>query len=359
MKIMPKDKLLLELMKNFIKTIDKVEAVMIYDRQGFLICKNALVETPRDGLDEREREEIYGAFTGTVEPLLKKINTKYDIGELGLITFEIKDFHLIFLEAGPEAIVLITTSYDLEINSILPYCYLVVEKIAQILEGKFDMKHNTLTIPKFEVGAYLDGEILKTAEKTGNNELVIERQKKEKYFKLIILGDPQVGKTTLVTQFVKKQYSADYRPTLGISMTTTRYYIQGFEDSLIRFIIYDLAGQEFFNRIRHIYYTNAQAVFIVYDVSRKETFDNIDKWYEDAKKDLKDIPFVLIGNKIDLEDERQVSTEEGRNKANKLKSSFIETSAKENINVQDTFKILGIGMFFKEIPDDKEPVFLL
>ncbi len=100
-------------------------------------------------------------------------------------------------------------------------------------------------------------------------------------------------------------------------------------------------------------------MFIVYDVTRKETFERVDYWYNDTKSEIGEIPFVLIGNKIDLEDKRQVSTEDGEKKAAELKCSFIETSAKENINVQDTFKILGIGMFFKEIPDDKEPVFLL
>ncbi len=138
----------------------------------------------------------------------------------------------------------------------LPYCYLLVEKVAQILENKFDLKYNTLTIPKFGIGETFEGDLMKAAEKKGDNEFQIERKKKEKFFKLIILGDSGVGKTTLVTQFVKKQYSADYRPTLGISITTTKYFIQGFKDSLIRFIIYDLAGQELFNRVRHAYYSN-------------------------------------------------------------------------------------------------------
>ncbi len=359
MKVLQKEKLLLELMKNFIEVISEVDAIMIYNRQGLLISKYTLSELLDDGLEESEREEIYGAFLSSIEPMSKKISKDYGIGELGLITFEIKDHRLIFLEAGPEAIVLIITYFTLDAKFALPYCYLLVEKVAQILENKFDLKYNTLTIPKFGIGESFEGDLMKAAVKKGNHEFQIERKKKEKFFKLIILGDSGVGKTTLVTQFVKKQYSADYRPTLGISITTTKYYIQGFKDSLIRFIIYDLAGQEFFSRVRHIYYSNTQAVFIVYDVTRRETFERVDYWYNDAKIEIGEIPFVLIGNKIDLEDKRQVSTEEGEKKAAELKCSFIETSAKENINVQDTFKILGIGMFFKEIPDDKEPVFLL
>jgi len=359
MSVVQKEKILLELMKNFIETIDYIEALMIYDHEGFIISKYAKAELITDELNEIESEEIYGAFTALVEPVLKKLTSKYKVGELGLISFETRDNRLIFLEAGPEAIVLIITDYKIDTNPILPYCYLFVEKVAKILEGTFDMKFNTLTIPKLEQGADFAGNLMKKAEKIGDNELKLERLKKEQFFKLIILGDAAVGKTTLVSQFVKKEFSADYRPTLGISITTAKYFIQGFNDSLIRFLIYDLAGQEFFKRFRQRYYSNAQAAFVVYDVTRKETLVKVNDWYTDAKTALGEIPFVLIGNKIDLIEERQVSTEEGKKKAEELRCSFIETSALENINVHDTFKILGIGIFFKERPDSSEPVVIL
>jgi Ras-related protein Rab-6A len=358
MEVLPKEKLLKTLMRNFIETIDGTEAIMIYTSEGFLINKYTRAEMLNDGLESGEAEEIYGAFASLVEPSIKKITSEYKIGELGLMTFEAPDHHLIFLEAGPGTLVLVISDYNIVINTILPYCYLLVEKIAQILEGSFDLQYNTLTVPKLEIGADFDGDLMSKSLKEAG-EFHIERSKKEKVFKLIILGDQEVGKTTLVTRFIKKKYSADYRPTLGISITTNKYNIQGFKDSMIRFLIYDLAGQDFFKRVRHIYYAEAQAAFCVYDVTRKDTFEGALKWYADAKGELGDIPFVLIGNKIDLEDQRQVSTDEGRDKAQELKCSFIETSAKENINVQDTFKILGIGLFFKEIPDYKEPVFLL
>ncbi len=358
MEVLPKERLLKTLMRNFIETIDGTEAIMIYTSEGFLINKYTRAEMLNDGLDSSDAEEIYGAFASLVEPSIKKITSEYKIGELGLMTFESPDHHLIFLEAGPGTLVLVISDYNIVINTILPYCYLLVEKIAQILEGSFDLQYNTLTVPKLEIGADFDGDLMSKSLKEAG-EFHIERSKKEKVFKLIILGDQEVGKTTLVTRFIKKKYSADYRPTLGISITTNKYNIQGFKDSKIRFLIYDLAGQDFFKRVRHIYYAEAQAAFCVYDVTRKDTFEGALKWYADAKGELGDIPFVLIGNKIDLEDQRQVTTDEGRDKAQELKCSFIETSAKENINVQDTFKILGIGLFFKEIPDYKEPVFLL
>jgi Rab family protein len=169
---------------------------------------------------------------------------------------------------------------------------------------------------------------------------------------LIILGDPAVGKTTLVNKFLKKEQVTDYRPTLGINIATQNYYIQGFKDDIIEFLIFDLAGQEFFKRVRHEYYTGANSVFIVYDITRKDTFNEaINFWFNDARKEMGNIPIILVANKIDLIEKREISTEEGASMASKLKCFYIETSAIENINVQDTFKIVGIGLFFKSLED--------
>ncbi|TFG16934.1 MAG: hypothetical protein EU533_08640, partial [Promethearchaeota archaeon] len=102
--------------------------------------------------------------------------------------------------------------------------------------------------------------------------------------------------------------------------------------------------------VRHEYYKGANCVFVVYDITRRDTFDEaIDFWYKDARMELGNIPFVLVGNKIDLEHARQISKEQGQKKAEDLSSFFIETSALKNINVQDTFKLIGIGLFFKTL----------
>ncbi|MFX0060134.1 MAG: hypothetical protein ACFE8J_17695, partial [Candidatus Heimdallarchaeota archaeon] len=84
--------------------------------------------------------------------------------------------------------------------------------------------------------------------------------------------------------------------------------------------------------------------------TRRETFEEaLNFWLKDARSELDTLPIVLIGNKIDLEEQREISKEEGLSKAHELKCSFIETSALHNINVQDTFKIIGIGLFFKHL----------
>jgi small GTP-binding protein len=247
------------------------------------------------------------------------------------------------------------------LNSLFPLAYLVVEKIAQLLENSFDFKFNSLEIPDLNTYDSFSLDLDKFSIQESNpiiNGVTPTHKFKvskhvEKLFKLIVLGSAGVGKTTLVSQFLKKEEVIDYRPTLGISISTQRYYVQGFKEDVIKFLIFDLAGQSFFKRVRRDYYKGANCAFIVYDVTRRETFDEaIDFWLKDAKMELGNIPFILIGNKIDLEEDRVVTKEEGLKKARELKSFFTETSALRNINVQDTFKIIGIGLFFKHIEDN-------
>ncbi|MBD3255645.1 MAG: GTP-binding protein, partial [Candidatus Lokiarchaeota archaeon] len=190
--------------------------------------------------------------------------------------------------------------------------------------------------------SFIDGVSLKHRIKLIKN--------RKKAFKVILLGSAAVGKTTLINSFLKKEQVQDYRPTLGISISTQKYYIQGFKDDVISFLIFDLAGQEFFKRVRHEYYKGANCAFVVYDITRENTFDEaLNFWYKDIKKELGDIPIILIGNKIDLEAQRVITKEQGREKAEELSTFFIETSALHNINVQDTFKLIGIGLFFQNV----------
>ncbi len=346
------------LLKNFVESRDDIILAFLYSNQGLLMTKYGKLDSTTK--DEKETEDVYGAFTALVENLVNKISLEYEIGHYGTGSFETEDNRIIYLEAGSDAILLLICDYETNLNQLFPIAYLVVEKIAQLLEESFDFKFNTLEIPdlniheNFSLG--LDKFSINEPKTIINGVTTAHQFKKpkkiEKLFKLIVLGSAAVGKTTLVNQFLKKEDVIDYRPTLGISISTQQFHVQGFKDDIIKFLVYDLAGQSFFKRVRHEYYKGANCAFIVYDVTRRETFDEaIDFWLEDAQKRLGNVPFVLIGNKIDLEDKREITKEEGLEKAKKLKSFFIETSALNNINVQDTFKIIGIGLFFKHIEE--------
>jgi small GTP-binding protein len=346
------------LLSNFVESLDDIIIAFIYSKDGLLLAKYGKTEGTIE--EDQEEEDVYGAITSIVENLLDKISLEYKSGRYGSGSFETDDNRIIYLEAGFEATLLLVCNYETNLNKLFPIAYLVVEKIAQLLEDSFDFKYNTLEIPNLDINdsfslgldkfSILESTPIVNGVKT-THQFAKEAQI-ERLFKLIILGSAAIGKTTLTNRFLKKENIVDYRPTLGISLSTRQYYVQGFKDDIIKFLICDLAGQSFFKRVRREYYKGANCAFIVYDVTRRDTFEEaINVWYDDAKRELGNIPFVLIGNKIDKEDEREVSKEEGLAKAKEIQSSFIETSALLNINVQDTFKIIGIGLFFKHFEE--------
>lgn len=348
------------LLKNFVETQIDLQVAFLYSNQGLLISKYSNIE--KEVNNEKDFDEIYGALTVLVERLLSKISSEYKVAHYGSGSFETPDHRIVYLEAGPNAILLLVCNFMIDLKKLFPIAYLVAEKIAQLLEDSFDSRYNTLTIPDLKLNENLSVG-LDIFAKEESNEVIngvktIHRIKKEgkieQNFKLIVLGSYAVGKTTLVNTFLKKGQIIDYRPTIGLNITSQKYYVQGFKDDVISFLIFDLAGQDYFKRVRHEYYRAANCVFVVYDVTCRSSFEEaINFWYEDARVELGDTPFVLIGNKIDLADKREVSEEEGLDKAQELKCSFIETSALYNINVQDTFKLVGIGLFFKRLEKDE------
>jgi len=336
------------LLDNYFNAVGDLEMVMVFDRNGLLITRKT--KGKMKSFFERDTTssnvDVYGAITGLVERTLKRITTEYAIGAFGTGSFETEDNRLVFTEAGPQAILLSVFQFSIELNNVLPYCFLVAEKVSTIIEGKITENHN-LNIPNLELGYELGINPSSIIRKPIKYDEVNEPKRTEMRYKLIVLGDASVGKTSLINQFVTRKFYTDYRPTLGISITSQVYNVQGFEEARINFMIWDVAGQKFFQRVRKHYYQQAHAAFIMYDVTNRQSFESVDMWYNDVRAELPTIPFVIIGNKIDLKDKRVVTSEEGREKAKKFKCAFMETSAKTGENVMDTFNILGIGLFFK------------
>ncbi|MFW9949013.1 MAG: Rab family GTPase [Candidatus Thorarchaeota archaeon] len=170
-------------------------------------------------------------------------------------------------------------------------------------------------------------------------ELIAE---KEYVFKITILGESAVGKTSLINQFVENSFQEDYKPTLGANIVRKDVSIERV-NAKVRLIMWDLAGQEKYNVIRSMYFQGCVGSLFVYDITRHNTFDSIEsKWLRDFKNYVKkEGEYILIGNKIDLEDQRVVETDEGKKLAEKIHASdFIETSAKFGENVEKAFKNL-------------------
>ena len=164
---------------------------------------------------------------------------------------------------------------------------------------------------------------------------------KESYdflFKIILIGDSSVGKSNILLKYLKGEFDPNSKATVGVEFGTKTLKI---EDRRIKVQIWDTAGQERYRSITSAYYKGAKGAFIVYDITRKDTFDSIDKWASDLKTNGdQNISIVLIGNKSDLEDKREVQKEEGIKKSEEFKTAFMETSAFSGDNIAKAFNEL-------------------
>ena len=153
--------------------------------------------------------------------------------------------------------------------------------------------------------------------------------------KYIIIGDAAVGKSNLLLRYVHGQFKPEYQLTIGVEFGAKNIQING---KIFRIQIWDTAGQENFRSITRAYYKNSVCALIVYDISSRDSFNNINTWVEDCKNQSpKTVFLVLVGNKSDLSDKRQVTFEEGQELANRFDMMFFETSAKDGINVDEIF----------------------
>lgn len=154
-------------------------------------------------------------------------------------------------------------------------------------------------------------------------------------FKYIIIGDSGVGKSCLLLQFTDKRFEPLHDLTIGVEFGARMVSI---DSKNVKLQIWDTAGQESFRSITRSYYRGACGALLVYDVTRRETFSHLQTWLEDAKTNSNTaITIMLIGNKCDLENKRQVSKEEGEAFAKANGLVFMETSAKTAQNVDDAF----------------------
>ncbi len=165
-------------------------------------------------------------------------------------------------------------------------------------------------------------------------------------FKIMILGESMVGKTSFITRYTLDKFGERYLCTIGIDFQVKIVSKNGKE---IKLQIWDTAGQERYKSITAAYYKGAKGALIVYDTTQKTSFENIDKWMSEIKeKSSKDMKLMIIGNKIDLKDERQVETDEALAKAQILEAPIMETSALDATNVKEAFYDL-LKEMYKEI----------
>jgi len=158
-------------------------------------------------------------------------------------------------------------------------------------------------------------------------------------FKILVIGDSSVGKSSLLLRFADNSFSSNFLATIGVDFKLKSINVG---DVSVKLQIWDTAGQERFRNITRSYYRGAHGIMIVYDVTNEQSFNNIDFWLKEVDKYASPTVYkILIGNKCDRIEERVVSYEDGKNVAERLNMQFMETSAKDSIHVIDSFKQMG------------------
>ncbi|KAF8390008.1 hypothetical protein HHK36_024528 [Tetracentron sinense] len=153
--------------------------------------------------------------------------------------------------------------------------------------------------------------------------------------KAVLIGDSGVGKSNLLSRFARDEFRLDSKPTIGVEFAYRNIKVG---DKLIKAHIWDTAGQERFRAITSSYYRGALGALLVFDITRRASFDNLKKWLHELREfGNSDMVIVLVGNKSDLGYSREVGEEEGRIFAEKEGICFMETSALENLNVEEAF----------------------
>ncbi|XP_013408685.1 ras-related protein Rab6 isoform X1 [Lingula anatina] len=170
--------------------------------------------------------------------------------------------------------------------------------------------------------------------------------------RLCLLGNLGVGKTSLITRFMYDSFDNTYQATIGIDFLSKTMYL---EDRTIRLQLWDTAGQERFRSLIPSYIRDSSVAVVVYDITNANSFQQTSKWIDDVRTERgSDVIIMLVGNKTDLADKRQVSTEEGERKAKELNVMFIETSAKAGYNVKQLFRRVAAALPGMEQTENKK-----
>ncbi len=160
-------------------------------------------------------------------------------------------------------------------------------------------------------------------------------------FKILLIGDAAVGKTTMIKRFVNDVFQKEYKMTVGCDLFVKDVSLNNGENQ-ITLSIWDIAGQERFKFIRQAFYKEASGALVVFDLTRYTTFSpNILKWIKDLWSFTGRIPIVLIGNKVDLEIMRTIREKDAKSFADQVPCPYIETSAKEGQGVEEAFNELA------------------
>ncbi|KAH9011347.1 GTPase [Lactarius hengduanensis] len=172
-------------------------------------------------------------------------------------------------------------------------------------------------------------------------------------FKIILTGDTQVGKSNLLSRFVRNEFNVESRSTIGVEFATRTITV---DDKRVKAQVWDTAGQERYRAITAAYYRGAVGALLMYDVTKPSTFASVKKWVEELREHASPhIVTLIVGNKTDLESLRSVTTEEAAAFAAENGMEFIETSALNTSNVESAFESVLTNIYHIQSSKHVEP----
>lgn len=314
---MSKSTLLNTILSNLLKAVPDLTAALVVDAEGLVIAQQSV-----KGFDE----EIIGAIMGLLEQTISKIKRFAEIS-FGSGTFDTNEFRLFYLELGgtlPTLFVLVADPYA-KLDQVIPYSYIVAEKISSILINY----KTTTSLPKL----LENGEIElkpRTESITGKN--VIN--------KIVIIGNGAVGKSTLIDMYVKGECNHSYKATIGLSIMEKELQIT--KRMKMTFFLFDMGGLQSFIKVRRNFYNNSKAIMILFDFTRLETLISVVDWLKEAQFFIKDknVPYILVGNKIDLVENQEEIKKKAIQIANQYNFTFFATSAYTGEGLDELFMYL-------------------
>ena len=267
-----------EILNNFLERFSDLEAIIISDLEGFVIAGEKRKDTDSN-------IELISVLTTLINPVLERIRNEFSFKKFGTASFDTDEHRLLFITIDEERILSLIFNSMASVEKVAPYTYFLAEKTAQILNIKGD-ELIQLEIPDFEYEKERHERLKESICQSESDECI------NYSFKFVLVGNHEVGKTSLIRQFVERKFTHDYRATIGLNIFAYDFDFQGNELNLQ---LWDIGAQQYFRRFRKIYYNGAEAAFIVFDITDRDSFEKVKDWYEELIDliDETNIPIVI------------------------------------------------------------------
>ena len=355
-----KQQLFESIFNNFLNQNSEVEAIIVSDQDGLIIAGEKRMDIDL---------EIVSFLTAVVNPIIERVRDEFSFKKFGTASIDTDEHRLLFVLINETTTLSLVIQSLGSIDDIAPYAYFLAEKTAQILESN-EQSIDRISIPDFKFAV----ELCEDSDRIKNQIYQSKVQQGGLYrFKFIVIGDHEVGKTSIIRMFVERNFLEEYRATIGLNILSHEFIAFG---NKINIMLWDIGAQKYFKRYRKTYYNGAQAAFIVFDLTNRKSFENVNFWYDELQEFMenKDIPIIIVGNKTDLTEQREVKYDDGIQLAKDLsklssfsnstsmsdysdlssiensshtKISYIEASAKTGERIQDAFNLISYHFILK------------